>query len=182
MTSLSSQQIERPALAPPTGLQGLRDGKLPRRLAVAALILLLTFLSLYPLSMLMYGSLHSTPPGIPGSFDLSGYRQVLTWPTALLFANTVGISLLKTIISLALAVLFGWIIARTNTPARGALEVLITLPFFVPPILTAMAWGMLGNKQVGVINMAWQWLTGSTSSPINVYSYGGVVWHMMQYS
>ena len=132
--------------------------------------------------MLLYGSLHSTPPGIAGSFDLSGYRQVLTWPTAVLFANTVGISLLKTIISLALAVLFGWIIARTDTPARGALEVLITLPFFIPPILTAMAWGMLGNPQVGVINLAWRWLTGSDDAPVNVYSYGGVVWHMMQYS
>ncbi len=78
--------------------------------------------------------------------------------------------------------LLAWICARTDTPARGVLEVLITLPFFIPPILTAMAWGMLGNKQVGVINMAWQWLTGSTTSPINVYSYGGIVWHMMQYS
>jgi iron(III) transport system permease protein len=182
MTSLLSRQIERPALAPSSRLQGLRDGKLLRRLAVAALILLLAFLSLYPLSMLLYGSLHTTPPGIPGSFDLSGYRQVLTWPTAVLFANTVGISLLKTIISLALAVLFGWIIARTNTPARGALEVLITLPFFVPPILTAMAWGMLGNPQVGVINLAWRWSTGSDNALVNVYSYGGVVWHMLQYS
>jgi iron(III) transport system permease protein len=182
MTSLSSHQIERPAIAPSSRLQGLRDGKLPRRLAVAALILLLAFLSLYPLSMLLYGSLHTTPPGIPGTFDLSGYRQVLTWPTAVLFANTVGISLLKTMISLALAVLFGWIIARTNTPARGTLEVLITLPFFVPPILTAMAWGMLGNPQVGVINLAWRWITGSDNALVNVYSYAGVVWHMLQYS
>ena len=93
MTSLSSRQIERPALAPSSRLQGLRDGKLPRRLAIAALILLLAFLSLYPLSMLLYGSLHSTPPGIAGSFDLDGYLQVLTWQSAVLFANTVGISL-----------------------------------------------------------------------------------------
>ena len=46
--------------------------------------------------------------------------------------------------------LLAWIMARTNTPFRAALEVLITLPFFIPPILTAMAWGMLGNPQVGV--------------------------------
>ncbi len=59
---------------------------------------------------------------------------------------------------------------------------LVTLPFFIPPILTAMAWGMLGNPQVGLLNQVYQWITGSTSSPINVYSYGGVVWHMMQYS
>jgi iron(III) transport system permease protein len=158
------------------------DGKLPRRLAVASLIFLLAFLSLYPLSMLLYGSLHTTPPGIAGTFDLAGYRQVFTWQTAMLFANTVGISLIKTIIALALAVLFGWIIARTNTPARGALEVLITLPFFVPPILTAMAWGMLGNPQVGVVNLVWRWITGSADPLVNIYSYGGIIWHMLQYS
>ena len=119
MTSLSSRQIERPALAPSSRLQGLRDGKLPRRLAIAALILLLAFLTLYPLSMLLYGSLHSTPPGMAGSFNLDGYRQILTWPTTVLFANTVGISFAKTIISLSLAVLLAWIFARTDTPAAA---------------------------------------------------------------
>jgi iron(III) transport system permease protein len=182
VTSLSTDQIQGSALAPGARLPGLLDGKLPRRLAIACLILLLAFLSLYPLSMLLYGSLHTTPPGIPGTFDLSGYRQVFTWPTAVVFANTVGISLIKTVIALALAVLFGWIIARTNTPARGALEVLITLPFFVPPILTAMAWGMLGNPQVGVVNLVWRWITGSADPLVNIYSYGGVIWHMLQYS
>ena len=182
MTSLSTNQIERPALSPSARLPGVLDGKLPRRLAVASLIFLLAFLSLYPLSMLLYGSLHTTPPGIAGTFDLAGYRQVFTWQTAMLFANTVGISLIKTIIALALAVLFGWIIARTNTPARGALEVLITLPFFVPPILTAMAWGMLGNPQVGVVNLVWRWITGSADPLVNIYSYGGIIWHMLQYS
>ena len=59
---------------------------------------------------------------------------------------------------------------------------LVTLPFFIPPILTAMAWGMLGNPQVGLLNQLYQWVTGIQCSPINVYSYGGVVWHMMQYS
>ena len=59
--------------------------------------------------------------------------------------NTIGISFAKTVPSLPLAILLAWIIARTDTPYRGVLEVLITLPFFVPPILTAMAWGMLGN-------------------------------------
>ncbi len=155
---------------------------MPRQMALILLGLLLTFLSLYPISMLLYGSFHSTPPGTAGTFDLTGYAQVFTWPTFLIFLNTIGISLIKTVIALALAVLFGWIIARTNTPARGTLEILITLPFFVPPILTAMAWGMLGNPQVGVINLVWQWITGSSDHLVNVYSYGGVVWHMLQYS
>ena len=64
------------------------------------------------------------------------------------------------------AIFMAWCVARTDTPFRRQFEVLLTLPFFIPPILTAMAWGMLGNKQVGVINMAWQWMTGATTSPI----------------
>ena len=153
-----------------------------RVLGVTLLALLLAFLSVYPLSMLLYGSLHSTPPGVAGSFTLDGYRAVFTQQSAISLLNTVGISFAKTIPSLVLAILLAWILARTDTPFRGTLEALITLPFFIPPILTAMAWGMLGNPQVGLLNQVYQWATGSDVAPINVYSYGGVIWHMMQYS
>jgi iron(III) transport system permease protein len=153
-----------------------------RTLVLVVLVAVLGFLSVYPLSMLLYGSLHSTPPGMAGTFNLDGYQQVLTRESLLTLLNTVGISFAKTIPSVVLAVMLAWILARTDTPFRGTLEVLVTLPFFIPPILTAMAWGMLGNPQVGLLNQLYQWITGSTNSPINVYSYGGVVWHMMQYS
>jgi iron(III) transport system permease protein len=160
-------------------LQAMPTGRL---IGMMFLALLLSFLSVYPLSMLLYGSLHSTPPGVAGTFTLEGYREAFTQQSVVSLLNTVGISLAKTIPSLALAILLAWILARTDTPFRGTLEALITLPFFIPPILTAMAWGMLGNPQVGLLNQIYQWVTGSDTSPINVYSYGGVVWHMMQYA
>ena len=94
-----------------------------RVVAVTLLVVLLTFLSVYPLSMLLYGSLHSTPPGMAGTFNLDGYLQVLTLQSGVTLLNTVGISLAKTIPSLALAVLLAWILARTDTPMRGTLEV-----------------------------------------------------------
>ncbi len=153
-----------------------------KNVLVATLIVILGFLAVYPLAMLFYGSLHSTPPGMAGEFNLNGYRSIMNWTNFVVLLNTIGISLAKTIPSLALAVLLAWIIARTDTPWRDKLEVLITLPFFIPPILTAMAWGMLGNPQVGLLNQVWKWMTGATVSPINVYSYGGIIWHMMQYS
>src|SRR5689334_8537919 len=155
---------------------------LKRNLALSGLIAILAFLSLYPLLMLFYGSIHSTPPGMAGEYNLDGYRSMFTGENFKILFNTIVLSLVKTVIAIVVAVLLAWIIARTDTPYRGTLEVLITLPFFVPPVLTAMAWGMLGNPQVGLLNLAWQGLTGSTSSPINVYSWAGVVWHMMQYS
>jgi iron(III) transport system permease protein len=153
-----------------------------RPVGVAVLVLVLGFLSLYPMAMLFYGSLHSTPPGIAGEFNLNGYIALLTTENARVFADTVALSLVKTVLSLALAILLAWIVARTDTPGRRVLEVLITLPFFIPPILTATAWAMLGNPQVGTINLVWRWLSGGDGTLIDVYSYGGVVWHMMQYS
>jgi iron(III) transport system permease protein len=156
--------------------------KLTRRLGGLLLILLLCFLSIYPLAMLFYGSVHSTPPGAPGVFNLDGYREMLTTENLVILANTAGIALITTTLSLSLAIFMAWIVSRTDTPGRRQFEVLITLPFFIPPILTAMAWGMLGNSKQGAINLVFQWLTGTNWSPIEVYSYAGIIWHLMQYA
>ena len=134
--------------------------RLLRNLALAALVAVLVFLTAYPMAMLVYGSLHTTPPGEPGTFSLDGYRAMLSRANALVLLNTVGLSLVKTGLSMALALFLAWIVARTDTPDRDTLEVLITLPFYIPPILTAMAWGMLATPKGGLINLAWTGLTG----------------------
>jgi len=38
------------------------------------LLVLLLFLTAYPMAMLVYGSLHTTPPGEASAFNLDGYR------------------------------------------------------------------------------------------------------------
>ena len=54
-----------------TGLSGigrwLQATAAGRLAALALLVVVLAFLSVYPLSMLLYGSLHSTPPGMAGN-------------------------------------------------------------------------------------------------------------------
>lgn len=155
---------------------------LARNLALGLLLAVLVFLTAYPMGMLVYGSLHTTPPGEAGAFTLDGYRAMLTRANGIVLLNTVGLSLVKTVLSMVLALFLAWIVARTDTPGRETLEVLISLPFYIPPILTAMAWGMLGTPKGGLVNLAWTGLTGSRAPLIDVYSYGGVVWHMMQYS
>jgi ABC-type sugar transport system permease subunit len=119
-----------------------------------------------------YGSLHTTPPGEAGTFSLDGYRAMLSRANALVLLNTIGLSLVKTGLSMALALFLAWIVARTDTPYRESLEVMITLPFYIPPILTAMAWGMLATPKGGLLNLAWTGLTGQREPLINIYSYG----------
>jgi iron(III) transport system permease protein len=151
-------------------------------ISVGLLLIVLSLLTLYPLATLLYGSLHTTPPGVPGEFNLDGYKAVLSAQNFRILLDTMGIALLKTAVAVSLAVLFAWIVARTDTPGRRTLEVLIALPFFIPPVITATAWTVLGNPQVGTINLVWRWLTGTDGTIINVYSYFGVIWHMVQYS
>src|SRR4029453_7100319 len=112
---------------------------LARNLGLGALFALLAFLTAYPMAMLVYGSLHTTPPGEAGAFSLDGYRAMLSRANALVLLNTIGLSLVKTGLSMSLALFLAWIVARTDTPYRESLEVMITLPFYIPPILTAMA-------------------------------------------
>ena len=151
-------------------------------ISVSVLLVVLSVLTLYPLATLLYGSLHSTPPGVPGEFNFNGYKAVFSTANVRILLDTVGIAFLKTAIAVSLAVLFAWIVARTDTPGRRTLEILVALPFFIPPVITATAWTVMGNPQVGTINLIWRWLTGTNGTIINVYSYFGVIWHMVQYS
>src|SRR5688572_8130794 len=91
---------------------------LVRNVALGALLALLLFLTAYPMAMLLYGSLHSTPPGTPGGFNLDGYRAMASRANGLVLLNTLVLSLAKTLLSLVLAVFFAWVVARTDTPAR----------------------------------------------------------------
>jgi iron(III) transport system permease protein len=98
--------------------------------------------------MLVYGSLHTTPPGETGDFSLAGYRALATSRNAAVLANTVGISLVKTVLSMVLALALAWIVARTDTPGRRTIEALSRFRSS-SPVLTATAWGMLAPLEAG---------------------------------
>jgi iron(III) transport system permease protein len=96
------------------------------RLALGGLLALLVFLTAYPLAMLVYGSLHTTPPGAAGTFNLDGDRAMLSRSNAIVLLNTLGLSLVKTPLAMTPALFVAWLVARTDTPGRNTLEVLIT--------------------------------------------------------
>src|SRR5262249_50130316 len=134
------------------GDRTLARGPLGRNLALGALVAALLFLTAYPMAMLVYGSLHTTPPGEAGAFSLGGWRALPSPANARVLLNPIGLSRVKTGLSMARALFLAWIVARTDPPGRETLEVLITLPFYIPPILTAMAWGMLATPKGGLLN------------------------------
>src|ERR1044071_6132277 len=122
--------------------------------AMTAVTLLVAFLVLFPLGMLLFGSLWTARPGFPGELTLENYLKAYTsLETYQVLATTVLLIGTKTVFAVALATTMAWIVTRTDTPWRGGLEVLMTLPFFVPGLLETIAWIELPSPNAGTINV-----------------------------
>ncbi|MCA1646176.1 MAG: ABC transporter permease subunit, partial [Chloroflexi bacterium] len=147
--------------------------------AMTAVTLLVAFLVLFPLGMLVYGSFWTARPGFPGAFTfdnyLKAYTNVETYQVLLTTVTLVGA---KTLVAVAIATTLAWIVTRTDTPFRGLLEVLITLPFFIPGLLEAIAWIMLLSPNAGTINVWLRSAFGFQGTLFNIYSLGGMIWVM----
>src|SRR5438876_7245012 len=106
--------------------------------AMTAVTLLVAFLVLFPLVMLLYGSFWTARPGFPGALTLDNYLKAYTdIGTYQVLVTTIVLVGAKTLVAVAFATTLAWIVTRTDTPLRGLLEALITLPFFIPGLLEA---------------------------------------------
>jgi iron(III) transport system permease protein len=88
-----------------------------------------------------------------GSASLSNFVEVLADPTILTaLSNSLVIGLCSTFVSLVIGLLFAWIVARTNTPFKKLVETAGLTPLFLPPLVGAVAWSILGSPTTGLIN------------------------------
>jgi iron(III) transport system permease protein len=134
-------------------------------------------LVLYPLGFLILESLNTGDPSQfpPDTFGPDNYLDLIS------DAHVLGNTALVASIASVLAVLFGfiqaWILTRTNVPHRDVLERLMQLPYYMTPLIGALAWGVLLGPKTGLINQAWHQF-GFTSDVFNIYSPWGIAWVM----
>ncbi|MBV9322435.1 MAG: iron ABC transporter permease, partial [Chloroflexi bacterium] len=144
--------------------------------AMSLLTVVVAFLVLFPICMLLFGSFWTARPGFPGTLTLQNYIAAYTsLETYQVLVTTVLLMGGKTVLAVALATTLAWIVTRTDTPGRGLLEVLITLPFFIPGLLEAIGWIELLSPNAGTINV-WLRSTLGLPSAFNIYSLGGMIW------
>src|SRR5258706_2643851 len=109
-------------------------------------------LVLYPIFFLLQASLsvgdpQARPPeayGLENFTDLPRYRHI--------FANTVTVAVAATVMAVLFGFVMGWILSRTNVPGRAALEQLMALPYYVTPLMGALAWSLIGSPSGGFLN------------------------------
>src|SRR5688500_3305878 len=139
---------------------------------------LLAILVIYPFAVLLTSSFFTGQPGRLGAFTLANYAVWLgSWDLLPIITNSVIFSAARLAIGLVFALLFAWAVARTNVPFAGLMTWMLPIPFFVPDLLTGFGWLMLGNPQNGVINMLAQQYFGFQQPVINLYGWGGLIFH-----
>jgi iron(III) transport system permease protein len=146
------------------------------RLFVILLLLIVSFQVLYPLVMLLYGSLRDVPPGQPGHFSLKGYIKVYSDPeTYVLLFRTFWLAVVRTVLTVGTALFLAWAVTRTNIPFRRFLEWSILFIFFMPILPRILAWILLLSSRTGFVNQLVATLLPFAKEGINIYSYWGII-------
>lgn len=141
------------------------------------------FLVVYPLGMFLIGSFRSAPWGSPtADWTLDGYTSVYTdsytWE---ILVNTFAIGAMTLVGVMTVAIAFAWLVTRTDIPFKGALEVLVVAPYFIPAVVAGVSWSILGNPRNGLLNQWASSLVGREVAPVNLYSRIGIAFVLVTY-
>jgi len=145
--------------------------------------LIVGFLVIYPIGALLWGSFRTAPPGNPANFTIGNYIKAFTSRNILkILKNTFIIMSGVTLIASPIGIFLAWITTRTNTPFREQLEVLNVLPFLLSPFVAAIAWMMLLDKRMGIINHALvKFVPFIKKPPFDIATLGGTIFVLSLY-
>lgn len=144
---------------------------------VAAALLVVGGLVVYPLAMIIHGSFWSSAPGVEGHYTLQGFKEAYSDPRVLsALWTTFWLAAIRTLIATVVAIFFAWLLARTDLPFKGPFEVMIWLYFFLPIMPMTFSWVLLLSPHFGLINQALMKLPFIHSPVFNIFSYPGIIW------
>jgi iron(III) transport system permease protein len=148
-----------------------------QKLAGYAVAAVAAVLVLYPVFYLLQAAFDVGDPQTrpPTAYGLDNFRVLLNYPRIML--NTLVVSFAATVMALVIGFVMAWILARTNVPGRRAFEQLMAVPYYLTPLLGALAWSMLGSPESGFINQVWRALGGSDHL-IDINTPYGIAWVM----
>jgi len=145
--------------------------------AMATVAAMVAGLVLYPIYYLLQAALDVGLPDTrpPTAYGVDNFVKLLDYPAVLW--NTLVVTCVATLLALLFGFVSAWILTRTNVPFRRTLDQLMTMPYYVTPLLGALAWSLLGAPESGFINQVWRKFFG-TEALIDITSPMGIAWVM----
>ncbi|MGC1411696.1 MAG: iron ABC transporter permease [Acetobacteraceae bacterium] len=148
-----------------------------RQVVMPLVVLVCGALVIYPIAFLINESLNVGDPSTfpPEQYGFDNFTNLTDDYRAL--ANTLLVSCIATVLAVIFGFLQAWILTRTNIPGRQRLERLMELPYYMTPLIGALAWGVLLGPKTGLVNQVWRSF-GAPGDLFNIYSAYGIAWVM----
>ena len=140
-------------------------------------LLLCGGLVLYPVVFLVAESLNLGEPGIFPPEEVGFGNFVNLYEDAKILGNTALVACLATVMAVGFGFTLAWILTRTQIPGRDLLERLLQLPYYMTPLVGAMAWGIIAGPKTGFVNQIAAQL-GFGNEWVDVYGPYGIAWVM----
>src|SRR3954447_1896153 len=133
-------------------MQSARPAISSQQLAGYGVAAVAAVLVLYPVFFLFQAALDVGAPQMrpPIAYGLDNFNGIFQYPQILL--NTLTVSMAATMMALLFGFLMAWILTRTDVPGRHLFEQLMAVPYYLTPLLGALAWSLLGSPESGFIN------------------------------
>lgn len=154
----------------------------PRRnwqaIVTVAVVLVVGFLVILPLVFLVEESLNTGDPMAfpPEQYGIANYLAIFDEDINILF-NTVIIAVMATAMAIVIGFTLAWILTRTNVAGREKLERMMELPYYMTPLVGALAWAVIAGPKSGFVNQVWKaW--GGGGDLVDIYGYFGIAWIM----
>ncbi len=131
---------------------------------------------IYPSIRLILNSLK-----VDGSYGLDNYITIFTDSSIIKsMKNSFIVVIPATVFSTVIGVFLSWVVVRTNVPGIKYWQRLLSIPYFIPPFIGAIAWTFLLGP-VGYLNKFLMSVFHLAEAPFNIYSLGGMVFIMSMY-
>jgi iron(III) transport system permease protein len=149
----------------------------PIRIAEALMLVFLTVMMGLPLVFLLAGSFNVALPGKEVVYGLGNWIRAFSDPaTVNALWMSFLISVVRLIPAMVIAVVFAWLIARTDMPGGDAIEFFCWVAYFVPDFPLTLAWILLLDPNYGFLNLLAKSLPLVDGPLFNPYSFWGIVW------
>lgn len=158
------------------------DALRPRRnwqaIVTVAILLVVGFLVILPMVFLIEESLNVGDPMAfpPQAYGLKNYFAIFEEDINVLW-NTLIIAVMATVMAILIGFTLAWILTRTNVPGRAMLERLMELPYYMTPLVGALAWAIIAGPKSGFMNQLWKGIGGS-GDIADIYTHFGIAWVM----
>ncbi len=129
-----------------------------------------------PLAVVFWRSLQVEQSLLVSTFSFDNYVRLASPRTLAALGNSLIIGAGSAALSCACGVALAWIVTRTNVPLRSMLYAANPVPFFISPLLSAIAWSYLASPTVGLLNRIPMDALRLDTPPFDIYTHLGIIW------